>query len=131
LTRSGDEPWQVRDDVADEVRIDVTCQGCGAARRPIVSCHACGRAGDREADGREWRALVSEIHHARMADVPAPPRRDRIAISPGPVRATVDLSEPVAVPASIVPADDSLDPGNGRSFDWNERRRLPRLHRAA
>jgi hypothetical protein len=116
-----------------EMRIDVTCTGCGAKRRPIVACPACGCAGDRDRDGREWRSRASEIHYARIAAAPAVPALPRIQVSPGPVRVLLapERFSAVADLPAIVPVDDSLDPVDARTFDWQERRIVPRLRRAA
>jgi hypothetical protein len=115
------------------MQIDVTCAGCGAKRRPIVACPACGHPGDRDRDGREWRSRASEIHYARISEVPAVARRGPVTVSAGPVRVLIDASLLAAESGrvAIVPADDALEPVDALSFDWHERRRVPRLRRAA
>jgi hypothetical protein len=118
------------------MRIDVDCRACGAAKRPLTSCPACGAVpADREADLRAWRERVAEHHRARLAQAPLRPAERSPIRCTGPLAVVVRLPLPGAAPAAsvapIVPVDEPATPADVRSFDWQERRRVPRLRRIA
>jgi hypothetical protein len=114
------------------MRPHVPCQRCGAPKRPIVDCPACGTRADAGADMRAWRDAIRELHEPALAGpAPAPAARliavdaPRWAVDSGrrvivtfTERAAASDHAVIAIPLPEADADDPL------SFDWGGRRRL-------
>ena len=116
--------------MGSRMRITIDCPECGAAKRPLVACTACGS--DRGLE--ELPAWREGLRARSTAILLAEPHRDTIAAPvplPRPLRVVVDLDELASAGETLIVPDTVAPPANPLSFDWNERRGLRRLRKSA
>jgi hypothetical protein len=112
------------------MRITIDCPECGAAKRPLVACAACGAEGGL-AELPAWR---EGLHARSTAIMLAEPHRDTFAAPvplPRPLRVVLDMDDLDSATETLIVPDTVALPANPLSFDWDERRGLRRLRKSA